>query len=97
MELHALGPLDKHLLPEGLITEPRIWQLTGVHKLLHMIQRWHGAILADEMGLGKTLTTIIVCEILRRQSPGIVLIVTTKSCVPQWRDELHWNFSPVSG
>lgn len=94
MRLHAVEPMQ---VPEGLKTIPRHWQLRGASKLLTMFDRWRGGILADEMGLGKTLTAIMVSESLDKQKfPGFTLVVTTKSCVHQWADELEQNFKPVS-
>jgi len=54
-----------------------------------------GGILGDEMGVGKTLAMICAAEHLRKMYPGAFnLIVTTKPCASQWRDELFWNFMP---
>lgn len=54
-----------------------------------------GGILGDEMGLGKTLETIAICHELRDKRGAFNLIITTKSCMQQWKDELYWNFEPV--
>ncbi|KAK0271806.1 hypothetical protein LTR35_013282 [Friedmanniomyces endolithicus] len=47
------------------------------------------------MGMSKTLEAIsAMVDLSKRYLGGFNLIVTTKACVNQWRDELFWNFEP---
>ena len=88
--------------PPWLSTEPRPWQLSGSAKLRHLASTsFSGGILGDEQGLGKSLTvlTTIMAEIQAggaRPYHGFNLIITTKSCVPQWMDEVKFHLGPVS-
>jgi len=88
--------------PENCLTELKHWQLAGVGKLLHLFQtRYKGGILGDEQGLGKTVTAIsaMVADIVASKgepSRGFNLIVTTKSCAPQWIDEINKHYGKVS-
>jgi SNF2 family DNA or RNA helicase len=78
------------------------WQLTGVGKLQHLFNsRFKGGILGDEQGLGKSLTTIaaMVDDIVTNKGKayrGFNLIVTTKSCAPQWISEINRHYGSVS-
>ncbi|KAK1813292.1 hypothetical protein LTR12_012355 [Friedmanniomyces endolithicus] len=82
--------------PQGLRTPLRPWQLTGMNGLIKLGEcSYGGGILGDEMGVGKTLATICAMKNLSERYPGAFnLIVTTKACVNQWKDELLWNFEP---
>ncbi|TKA34621.1 hypothetical protein B0A54_13765 [Friedmanniomyces endolithicus] len=47
------------------------------------------------MGMSKTLEAICaMVDLSKRYLGAFNLIVTTKACVNQWRDELFWNFEP---
>ncbi|KAK0315416.1 hypothetical protein LTR01_000714 [Friedmanniomyces endolithicus] len=82
--------------PKGLRTPLRPWQLTGMNGLIKLGEcSYGGGILGDEMGVGKTLEAICAMMHLSERHPGAFnLIVTTKACVNQWKDELFWNFEP---
>ncbi|KAI9764333.1 MAG: hypothetical protein M1839_005964 [Geoglossum umbratile] len=94
-DLHAVAPMLPAALP-GLSTEPRSWQLDLATKINHCCQGPnHGCIVADEMGLGKTLGTLLALQLSRKAVPGTFdLVVTTKSCVPQWYEETVYHFKP---
>ncbi|KAF2645195.1 hypothetical protein P280DRAFT_513112 [Massarina eburnea CBS 473.64] len=53
----------------------------------------------SQMGTGKTLETIVAAEYARLNgSPGcFTLILTTRSCIPQWVDEIESSFEETGG
>ncbi len=51
-----------------------------------------GCILADEVGLGKTIEAGLVIAQLRAEGARRVLVITPKSLLGQWRDELFSLF-----
>lgn len=88
--------------PPNCDTTLKPWQLTGVGKLLHLFEtRFKGGVLGDEQGLGKSLTAIAAMvddAVANEGKPyrGFNLIVTTKSCAPQWINEIKTHYGPVS-
>ncbi|KAL8796628.1 MAG: hypothetical protein Q9195_001018 [Heterodermia aff. obscurata] len=83
---------------DGLRTVLRDYQKMGVGK---MLQCWREpsrtAIVGDQMGLGKSLMTLVAClkdrTSVERRSHRFDLIITTKSCVKQWKYECRRHFA----
>ncbi|KAK3401535.1 P-loop containing nucleoside triphosphate hydrolase protein, partial [Sordaria brevicollis] len=72
------------------------WQASGVVRLCRLAHSpFRGALLCDEMGLGKSLTALVAAIKLKRDLPGsgYVLVITRKSCVLQWLDEIRKHFA----
>lgn len=83
----------------GLTTELLAWQESGAGMTVHACNSpAQGCIVGDEMGLGKTLQTIVACRVPSkepRHHHAFNLVITTKTCVPQWRDEILMHFDKV--
>lgn len=91
--MHAVKPIDSF---EGLETKLHKYQAHGVSKILHCWNDMNKAcILGDVMGLGKTLQAILACIMDRERCGSFDLVVTTKSCAQQWRDEIDKHFDEV--
>lgn len=95
LELHNLQPINNF---PGLGTTLWDYQKIGITKIIKCWERpYKGCILADEMGLGKTVQSIEACLIDKDQTPSCFsLIVTTKTCVGQWADQIKTHFEEVS-
>lgn len=79
-----------YLLPEGIETELRPYQVTGYRWLSTLAQHGLGGILADDMGLGKTLEAIVYMK----SRPGkLHLVVCPTSLIYNWEEEFH-TFAP---
>lgn len=81
----------------GLETELHDYQRAGIAKMLYC---WNGpnkaVLLGDMMGLGKTIRAIVACVLDRERARGAFdLIVTTKTCVQQWRYKIGLHFDDV--
>lgn len=106
LSLHAtfayFSQVDFHNVPSlaQSITSINLfpYQEQGIAKILHMFDGdFRGGIMGDMMGLGKTIMTLVAVMIDRRKRPGTFsLVITSKSCVSQWRREAHDYFRPVS-
>ena len=92
MALHNVDPI-----PQLTALESRLWdyQDHGVAKILHCWKTKHkSCILADEMGLGKTIQALAACMQDEDTTPAsFSLVVTTKSCVRQWANQIDQHFS----
>lgn len=80
--------VDKVTLPDGRVLDFKLrpYQTQMVLHLLLMSR----FLIGDDTGLGKTVETIAALGYKWEASPDLkVVIVTTKSAVTQWRDEIH--------
>ncbi|KAH0167802.1 hypothetical protein KCU67_g3751, partial [Aureobasidium melanogenum] len=103
IELHKTEPLEINeqgnvvALPQ-LRTIPKDYQLSVVTKGLKLCDGPNrGFIFADHMGLGKTLACgMLVMASGKTRGPRAApaLVVTTKTCMGQWRQELINHFEP---
>lgn len=99
-DIQALHNIPAKKLPAYLLTQAKPWQLSGSAKMQFLAEsRFHGGILGDEQGLGKTLTILdtLVADIMNRDGKrykGFDLIVTSKTCITQWADEIKRHFGP---
>jgi SNF2 family DNA or RNA helicase len=88
--------------PSSCLTELKPWQLSGAAKLRFLASsRFRGGILGDEHGLVKSLTTLTAMMaqfhdgLSGGKYDGFNLIITTKTCVPHWLDEIKQHFGVV--
>jgi SNF2 family DNA or RNA helicase len=92
MDLHAPPPTARS---PGLVTELHPYQEKGINMLIKSGHgKYRGAILADPSGLGKRVQALEAA--MRDQRAGMFdLVVTTKSCTSQWKDEIEKHYDPV--
>ncbi|WP_235735845.1 DEAD/DEAH box helicase [Nocardioides alcanivorans] len=75
------------VVPTGLVSSPRDYQLKGIRWLVHLWQLGLGGILADDMGLGKTLQTLGLISHARAAGAAPFLVVAPTSVVTAWAGE----------
>ncbi|MDR1992331.1 MAG: DEAD/DEAH box helicase [Nitrososphaerota archaeon] len=96
IEASQLKQTDKinHLLSIDAIRTKLIPYNFQLHTALQVINEMNSnAILADEVGLGKTIEAgLIMKELLLREEVNSVLIVTPKSLLSQWKNEMAEKF-----
>jgi superfamily II DNA or RNA helicase len=56
-----------------------------------------GGLLGDPVGLGKSLTALVAALkiVQNQQLRGFILVVTRKSCMTQWVNEVRHHFKKV--
>ncbi len=67
----------------------------SISKILHCWKgKYRSCILADEMGLGKTIQALTACMQHKATTlASFSLVITTKSCVRQWADQIHQHLN----
>ncbi|KAK0625622.1 hypothetical protein DIS24_g11055 [Lasiodiplodia hormozganensis] len=80
----------------SLKTQLKPWQATGAAKINFCCNGpERGCILGDGMGLGRTLTSLASCAMNEKEGEpytGFNLILTTSTCLNQWKSEVSLNF-----
>lgn len=86
-QLFAISPASP---PLGLATTAYPHQLYAAARLAHLARSTYcGGILADDMGFGKTRSSVLATIAAKRANgEGVVLIVTKKSLITTWKDEI---------
>jgi SNF2 family DNA or RNA helicase len=92
MDLHAPPPTARS---PALVSELHPCQEKGINMLIKSGHgKYRGAILADPSSLGKRVQALEAA--MRDQRAGMFdLIVTTKACTSQWKDEVEKHYDPV--
>ncbi|KAI9764339.1 MAG: hypothetical protein M1835_007597 [Candelina submexicana] len=93
--LYHVQPLPT---PPQVLSVPHEHQLVAAAKLQFLAKsQYRGGILGDPMGLGKTLAAILLIVATPRTSAqGPAVIVTRKSLVPNWVNELRNNLKSTA-
>ena len=82
--------------PPGMLIEPYPFQLKAAAQIDFCCEGpFRGIILADRMGMGKALTRTLATW-LRRNEPGMSLVVAPATVCSQWVREIHKYFAEVS-
>ena len=80
---------------EGLLSELRHYQQTGVDWLRFLYENQLGGLLCDDMGLGKTHQAMALMTSLREQDglDGTFLVICPTSVISHWRNKIR-QFAP---
>ncbi|MEM7352491.1 MAG: DEAD/DEAH box helicase [Acidobacteriota bacterium] len=80
---------------EGLLSELRHYQQTGVDWLRFLYENQLGGLLCDDMGLGKTHQAMALMTSLREQdgNDGTFLVICPTSVISHWRNKIR-QFAP---
>jgi len=90
-QLLGLSPSAPFEPTEGLISELRHYQQTGVDWLRFLYENQLGGLLCDDMGLGKTHQAMALMVSLREQDDleGTFLVVCPTSVISHWRNKIR--------
>ncbi|OAG43839.1 hypothetical protein AYO21_02066 [Fonsecaea monophora] len=94
MQMHSIKPLPT---PVGMVVKPYDYQLKGAAQMDWCLEGpFKFFFLGDRMGMGKTLTTTLALW-MRKDEPGMSLVVAPASVCAQWVRDIHRYFDEEHG
>ena len=86
-----LRPAEPLVMPQGLTSELRPYQVLGLEWLKFLFENGLAGLLCDDMGLGKTHQAMALMVLLREQF-GIkepILVISPRTVISHWRNKLR--------